>query len=705
MYRILTGSKGKYLCVPITFFLLTVSQLYSQTSEDTFQWLEEIDGEKQLEWVDAHNKTTLDYIYKIEGYQDRYDFVYGVLTSEHKIAYPQLEGDYIYNFWQDGNNPRGIFRRIPVQSYLVQGTNWEILIDLDSLSASDSINWVFKGVQFAPFSNNRCIVGLSEGGSDALYLKEFDLNSRHFILQGFTVEEAKSDFQWIDDDHIYISSDFGEGSLTSSGYARFIKRWERGTKLEDAEIVFEASPDDMAVAPIVIHDAKSTYEFILHFTDFYRKSLYYIDDTCLIRLPLPDDFNFDMLGENVILCPFVDWKLNEKIIEKGTVISIRLDDLKQGIANYELLFEASERISVEGIYTTSNSLIINTLDNIKNVIFKYTYVSGVWNHEQVQFPPSGSIDIVDVNKKSPYYFASFESFTQPTTLYIDKSDGKDPVKVMNLPSYFDGSACEVTQYEARSYDGTMIPYFVIYKKGLKFDGQNPTILYGYGGFQVAEKPFYSASLGKLWLENGGIYAIANIRGGGEFGPDWHNAAILENKQKSFDDFIAVAEDLQSRKITSPERLGITGGSNGGLLVGAVMLQRPDLFDAVVCIVPLLDMKRFSKLLAGQSWVAEYGDPDDPEEWEYIQKYSPYHNVKQGQVYPHVIFLTSTRDDRVHPGHARKMTAKMESMGYEVYLFENTEGGHAATYTPEQHAKLISINYSFFTDRLHDHNQN
>jgi len=683
------------------FITLSCLSFIIQTDTDPYLWLEDVEGQQQLEWVKGHNKTTLNYIENIPGYQERYDFVYNVLTSEQKIAYPQLEGDYIYNFWQDESNPRGIFRRIPFDSYLSKETNWESLLDIDSLSNCENINWVFKGVQFAPYNSNRCILSLSQGGSDAVYLKEFDLNRRQFITLGFNVGEAKSDFQWIDEDHIYISSDFGEGTLTTSGYARIIKLWERGIKLEDAEIVFEASVDDMAVAPIVIHDPNTTYEFVIHFFDFYRKVLYFIDDTSLIKLPLPDDFNFDMLNDHVIVNPFVDWKIADKTIEKGSVISIRLEDLKKGEPKYDLLFKGSERISVEGIYATSNCLIINTLDNIKNVVLEYTYQNREWKHEQVIFPSSGSVDIVDNNRMNTCYFTTFESFIQPTTLYIDRADSIDPIPIASMPSYFDASNCEVTQYQVRSNDGTMIPYFVINKKGMKYDGQNPTILYGYGGFQVSEKPFYSASLGSLWLEQGGVYAIANIRGGGEFGPEWHYAAILENKQKSFDDFIAVAQDLQVRKITSPDRLGITGGSNGGLLVGAAMVQRPDLFDAVVCIVPLLDMKRYSKLLAGQSWVAEYGDPDIPEEWEYISKYSPYHNVTADKDYPQVLFLTSTRDDRVHPGHARKMTAKMEDMGHKVYLFENTEGGHAATYTPEQHAKFIAMNYSFFMDQLND----
>lgn len=673
--------------------------LLEAQEDDPYLWLEEVEGEDQLEWVTDHNTTTLDYITNIEGYQERYDFIYDILTSGDLLIYPDRRDNYIYNFWQDEKNPRGIIRRIPFDSFLLMGKNWELILDIDSLSAVDSINWVFKGIQFAPSGSSRCIMHLSPGGSDAVYLKEFDVTSMQFISEGFNVDEAKSEIQWIDEDHVYIASDFGEGSLTTSGYSRIVKRWERGTELEDAETVFEIPVEDMGVFAYVIHEPETTYEFILHYINFFKKEMYYISDTGLIRLHLPDNFDFELLGDYSIICPFTDWETSDFVIKKGNVVSMKLDDLMTGNFDYEVLYQESDRTSVEGIYATGNSIILNTLDNITSEVLKYTLQDGIWKQERVNFPPAGSVDIIDVNRLYPEYFVTYESFIQPTTLYIDKNDGTEPVVIMNLPAFFDASSCEVNQYESQSKDGTMVPYFVISKKGIKHNGQNPTIIYGYGGFQISEKPYYSASMGKLWLEEGGVYVIANIRGGGEFGPEWHVSAILDKKQNSYDDFIAVAEDLIAKKITSPQKLGITGGSNGGLLVGAVMVQRPDLFNAVTCFVPLLDMKRYSKLLAGQSWVAEYGDPDNPDDWEFISKYSPYQNLNKDKKYPEVLFLTSTRDDRVHPGHARKMTAKMEAMGAKVYLFENTEGGHAASYTPEQRAKLSALNYSFFVDKL------
>ncbi len=683
----------------IGILILSFSLVNSQTEEDPYLWLEDIDGDPQLEWVLEHNKTTLEYITNIEGYKERYNDIYKILTSDDRLVYPQRHENYIYNFWQDENHPRGFIRRIDFENFLIKEGKWEMVLDLDSLSISDSTDWVFRGIRFATNGSTRCILNLSPGGTDAVYLKEFDLSEKRFITQGFNVDEAKSTIQWIDPDHVYIASDFGEGSLTTSGYPRIVKRWERGTDIEDAEIVLETSIDDMGVFPIVIHNTKATYEFVLNYHDFYTKELFLIKDTSLVKLHLPDDFNFDLLDDNFVVCPYVDWNTDNMIIKKGTVVNVKLHDLATGNFAFDILYTANERSSVEDIYATSNCIILNTLDNIKSVVLKYNYDNGSWKMKQVEYPPAGSIEIVDVNRLHKEYFVTYESFIQPTSLYIDKTDDASPTLLMSLPSYFDASTCQVKQYEAESKDGTMIPYFVIHKDGLKLNGQNPTILYGYGGFQISEKPYYSASMGKLWLQKGGVYVIANIRGGGEFGPDWHKAAILENKQRSYDDFIAVAEDLQARKITSPQKLGITGGSNGGLLVGAVMVQRPDLFGAVVCIVPLLDMKRYSKLLAGQSWVAEYGDPDSPDNWAYISKYSPYHNLSAGIHYPKILFLTSTRDDRVHPGHARKMVAKMEALGQRVFFFENTEGGHAASYTPEHRSRIAAMYYSFFIDQL------
>lgn len=686
---------GSLILIHSISCLLTVAQ----STVDPYLWLEDVEGEKQLEWVNSQNEKTLGYITTIDGYQERYDFSYKVLTSEDKLPYPDMHGDYIYNIWQDEENARGLWRRIPFKDYLERNDNWEIVIDIDELCETENTNWAYDRTYFIPGNNKHCAIQLSKGGSDAAVIREFDLEKREFVEDGFFVDEAKSSFEWIDENTVYIATNFGDGSLTNSGYPRIVKKWKRGTPITEAKTVLEVPKEDMAAGMAVLHTPDKKHELLFHSKNFYDITVFYIQEDKTIELNLPKNFNFELFKDKIIVQPLVDWQFGKNLIEKGIVIAMEIDSLLNQKNNYQVLLDNKPGISVESIHVTSECVLINTLNNIKSELLKFRYKDGAWIKQLVDLPKNGLVEIVDVDRRQESYFITYESFVQSTTIYVDKEDGTSPVKLMSLPDYFETGDLEVRQHWVSSRDSTLIPYFIIHKKDLEYNGNNPLIQYGYGGFRISETPYYSGSRGKFWLENGGVYVIANIRGGGEFGPDWHLAAIKENKQKSYDDFISVTEDLIARKITSREKIGIYGGSNGGLLVGAVMVQRPDLYKAVACFVPLLDMQRYSKLLAGNSWMAEYGNPDIPEEWEYISKYSPYHNVKAGEKYPEVLFLTSTRDDRVHPGHARKMTAKMEEMGYNVYLFENTEGGHAASYTPEQRAKVSSMYYSFFSDQL------
>ncbi len=683
------------------FILISISCLHlsAQSVDDPFLWLEDVEGEKSLEWVTSHNEITLNYITNIDGYQDRYDFLYEILTSEDKLPYPIMHGDYIYNFWQDEKHPRGIWRRIVYSDYLERKNTWETVIDIDKLCEDEDNNWAFEGTYFLHGNDKLCTVRLSKGGSDAVVIREFDLEKKEFIKDGFFIDEAKSSFAWIDENTVNISTDFGAGSLTNSGYPRFAKKLTRGIQLSEADTIFEISKEDVGLWVLVMNQGEKKYEILYHLKNFYNKSIYLIKDGVAVQLNFPENFQFDLFEETIILQPLVDWKFGYDLIEKGTVIAIVLDSLLANSNTYQVVLENKPGVSVESIDVTGEFVLINTINNIKSELLKFTNENNQWESEVVDLPKNGLIEIIEADRNKTSYFLTYESPIQPTTLYVNGGDRTAPEKIMNLPDYFNTEDIVVDQNWVESKDGTKIPYFILHKKGMKYDRNNPVIQYGYGGFQISEKPYYSGSRGKLWLEKGGVYVIANIRGGGEFGPDWHLSAIKENKQKSYDDFMAVTEDLIKRKITSPEKIGIYGGSNGGLLVGAVMVQRPDLYKAVACFVPLLDMKRYSKLLAGNSWMAEYGDPDIPEEWDYISKYSPYHNVKARKVYPDVLFLTSTRDDRVHPGHARKMTAKMEEMGYNVYLFENTEGGHGASYTPDHMAKVSAMYYSFFYNQL------
>ncbi len=670
----------------------------SMAQDDPFLWLEEVEGEKSLEWVKDQNSKTLAYFADIPEYEQTLSEAYDILTDEKKLVYPEIHQDDVYNFWQDANHSRGILRKQPVNSYVAGKSDWEVVLDIDKLTEESGIPWVYKYVDFAGPESNRCILILSEGGTDASHLREFDIAEKRFVKDGFNVPSAKSNFEWINENEIYIATDFGEGSLTKSGYPRIIKRWERGTPLSEAELVFEASEEDMIVAASVLHDKDNIYEFIHRYIDFYNQEVFLLLDNELRKLPLPDDFDFTILDGNMVLHLLSDWTIGKATFKSGDVVSVPVQDLLTDSPSVEYLFQAGDRVSVESVGRAGDRIYMLTLNNIKSELSFFNHADGQWNSKKAELPAQGAISMIFSSPFQPLYAVTYSSFNQPATLYLGNSTQTVPSEVMRQTDYFDASGILVDQYEVTSADGTKIPYFINRPKDMEFNGNNPVMILGYGGFNISETPYYSATIGKFWLEKGGVFVLANIRGGGEFGPSWHEAAIKENKQKSYDDFIAVAEDLIDRKITSPEHLGIYGGSNGGLLVGAVMVQRPDLYGAVACFVPLLDMKRYSHLLSGNSWIAEYGDPDKPEEWAYISKYSPYQNVKAGE-YPAVLFLTSTRDDRVHPGHARKMTAKMLDQGHDVMLFENTEGGHGASYTPEETARTIAMYYSFFRKEL------
>jgi len=536
------------------------------------------------------------------------------------------------------------------------------------------------------------------GGGDAVIIREFDAVNKQFIDDGFQLPEAKGSASWIDKNTIIVATDFGNGT-TTSGYPKDVKVWKRGTKLSEAQLVFEGVENDMYNGGHAIKTADRTYQIIDNRTSFYTGVYYFIENGERIKPELPEDIILTGIFKNQVLFDLKsDWTVNGKSFQQGDMVSIDYDELIDGKNNFQLIVHPDERSSIAGVTSTKNVLLVNLLNNVKGELYQYTF-DGTWHKKKINAPEFGNITLGASDDNSDSYFFYFQNFLEPSTLYKgDAMSGKFE-KVKALKSWFPTENYQVQQFEVASKDGTMIPYFVVSAKNLKKDGKNPTLISAYGGFEVPRLPAYSAVTGTSWLEEGGVYVLANIRGGGEFGPKWHQAGLKENRQRIYDDYFAVAEDLIARKITSPQKLGISGGSNGGLLVGVGFTQRPDLYNAVVCAVPLLDMKRYHKLLAGASWMAEYGNPDIPEEWEYIRKYSPYQNVKPGQDYPEVFFYTSTRDDRVHPGHARKMVAKMHDMGYKVYYFENTEGGHAGASTNEQRAKMAALQYAYLKMKL------
>ena len=679
-------------------FILFISQIMIAQENDPYLWLEDVDAQKSLDWVEKWNEKSLGVLTSQPNYQSIYNKNLEIYNSNERIADPTIYGEFIYNFWQDQEQQRGLWRRTSLKNYASKNPEWETVLDIDALSENEGEKYVFKGATGLYPDYDLFLVSLSKGGGDAIVIKEFNAKNKMFVKNGFFLPEAKGSASWIDENTIMVSSDFGQG-ITTSGYPKQVKTWKRGTDLNNAKLLFDGQTDDMGIWGYTLPTPSKTYQLIMQRTSFYSGSYYAIENNKRIKLDVPDDIELTTIfNKQVIFQLKSDYTVSNKTFKQGDVISILYDDLISGKMNFNLIVSPDERSSISEISNTKNTLLVNMLNNVKSELYKFTF-NGNWEKEKMNAPEFGNISLAASDDNSDNFFFYFTNFLEPSSLYQGNAQTGDLNKVKSLPSFFKTDNFKVEQFEASSKDGTKIPYFVVSSKNLKLDGNNPTLLYAYGGFEIAELPRYNATTGTAWLEKGGVYVLANIRGGGEFGPKWHQAGLKQNRQLVYNDFHAVAESLISKKITSTKKLGIYGGSNGGLLVGVAYTQRPDLYEAVVCAVPLLDMKRYNKLLAGASWMAEYGNPDIPEEWEFIKEYSPYQNVKSGMDYPEVFFTTSTRDDRVHPGHARKMVAKMDELGYQVYYFENTEGGHAGASTNEQRAKMYALIYTYLQMKL------
>ena len=675
------------------------ARVAGQEADDPYLWLEEVEGERAMAWVRERSEATLGALRDHAAFDSIYRESLAILESQDKIEYPTLRGEWIYNFWQDAEHERGIWRRAPMDSYLSSEPGWETLLDMDALSGEEGVPWAFHGAECLAPEFRRCLVSLSRGGSDASEIREFDVDARAFVEGGFFLPEAKSSVAWRGPDALLVTTDFGAGTLTESGYPRVAKLWRRGTPIEDAAVLFEGDPADVGVWAGSIETPDRSFTLVYHSPTFFETRVHVVQDAdSLLALDLPLDADVDLTGEDLVVYLRSPWEVGGRSFVQGSVLAIGYQAFLHGERGFEVVVEPGQRRTVEGVQVTRGHLLIPILDNVRGQLWRFRRGEGEWIGERLPAPDFGSVTVVDSDPLEDRFFFAFESFTAPTTLYLGEADGTIR-EVRQLPAMFDAEGLVVEQHEATSKDGTTVPYFVVHRQGTAADGGNPTLLYAYGGFQISMTPWYHEIAGKAWLERGGVYALANIRGGGEFGPDWWKSAQKENRQRAYDDFLAVAEDLIDRGITSPGRLGIEGGSNGGLLVGVAMTQRPELFGAVAIEVPLLDMRRYHTLLAGASWVAEYGDPDDPAEWEYIRRYSPYQNVSPDEEYPEALFYTTTRDDRVHPGHARKMAAKMLEMGHPVRYYENTEGGHGSGVTPEQRARMYAIIYTYLTERL------
>ncbi len=678
-------------------------------SADPHLWLEEVEGVKALSWVKERNAVSEKLLTARTEYEPTRAGILKILDSKDKIPSVGRVGDYFYNFWQDADNKRGLLRRTSLAEYKKQNPAWETVLDVDALATTEKENWVFAGAQSYGPAYARTLISLSRGGADASVVREFDLEKKTFVKEGFSLPEAKANATWLDADTLLVGTDFGPGSMTDSGYPRIVKLWKRGTPLSAATTVFEGKASDVSVSAAVVRDSATEHVMLSRAIDFYRSEDFFWREGKLIKIDKPDDANFSIEGEWMRMELRSDWTIGGATHQSGALITAPLARYLSGERTFTTLFSPSATTSLSGTTDTQSHVILSILDNVSTRLEEWkrpSTLDGVWTKRAIAAPFPGTIwtrGLHDrLRKEDPLaeaYFLTYTDFLTPSTLALARagSDARETLK--SQPKYFDASEMKSEQFFATSKDGSRIPYFVVAQKSSKRDSNNPTLLYGYGGFEVSEQPGYRGGMGQAWLARGGVYVVANIRGGGEFGPSWHQAAVKMNKQKSYDDFIAVAEDLIAKKITQPKHLGIMGGSNGGLLVGATFVQRPELFGAVVSQVPLLDMQRYHKLLAGASWVAEYGNPEEPSEWAAIEKYSPYHNVKKGVQYPRVLFTTSTRDDRVHPAHARKMVARMTEQGHDVLYYENIEGGHGGAADNTQRAHLLALEYAYLWMQL------
>jgi prolyl oligopeptidase len=670
--------------------------------DDPYQWLEDVTGERALSWVRERNAEAVAELTGAPRFEALRAEIREVLDSTERIPYVTRRGEYRYNFWREREHPRGLWRRTTLAEYRKDQPGWEILLDVDALAREEDENWVFDGAQCLRPDYRRALIWLSRGGADAAVMREFDIERREFITGGFQLPEAKSSVDWIDADHLYVATDFGPGTLTTSGYPRTVRMWRRGTPLEEAELVYEGEPDDISVC--AYHDDTEGFErdFVGRSLEFYRSELYLRCGDQLRRVEVPDDAITGVRREWLLIELRSEWTLGQTYPAGCLLVADFEEFMTHGPAGTELrvLFTPDERSSLAGYRWTRHHLILDVMRDVVSHLSVLTPAEDWRPTPLTGTPPLCSASAWGTDSRTDdEYFFDVDGFLTPSTLKIG-TIGDGPAEMLKqAPTFFDATGLTVRQHFAVSDDGTRIPYFVVAPDSPVPPGGWPSLLYGYGGFEISLQPGYRGALGRAWLARGGCYVSANIRGGAEYGPSWHSATLKHNRHLVYEDFAAVARDLVTRGLTTPARLGAQGGSNGGLLMGVMLTHYPELFGALVAAVPLMDMLRYHTLLAGASWMAEYGDPDDPADREHLLRFSPYHQLRANRRYPPTLLTTSTRDDRVHPAHARKLVARMREYGLPVTYYENIEGGHGGAADNEQAAFMSALAYEFLWRHL------
>ncbi len=678
-------------------------------SDDPYLWLEEVEGEAALDWVRAQNERSLAELTADPRYAGLEAAALEIVTSSDRIPYGSIRDGQVYNFWQDETNVRGLWRRTSLESYATEAPQWETVLDFDALAAAEGKNWVFKGADChepleAP--STRCLMSLSDGGKDAVVTREFDLVSKSFVEGGFATPEAKQALAWVDADTVLIGTDWGGNgaTLTESGYASVVKRWTRGTPLESATELVAGDKTDVGVFPFTLElEDGRVIPGAAEAETFFTTTYHVVVNGAATALPVPLKSSPSEIYQGHLLVALQeDWApADGQSFQSGDLVAFDINAfLETGtLPGVELVFRPGPRQSFEGVSVAGTTALMSINDNVVGRILKLSRPDGAWVTEALDLPGTGQAGIAFADRRSATAFLNYQGFLNPDSLLTYDTETGETRTIKSVPAKFNARGLAVQQFEATSADGTKVPYFVVHREDITLDGTTPTLLYGYGGFQISLNPGYSPITGRLWLEQGGAYVLANIRGGGEFGPAWHQAGLKLNRQRVYNDFIAVGEDLVAKGITSPQHLGIMGGSNGGLLMGVMLNQRPDLWNAVVVQVPLLDMLRYHLLLAGASWVDEYGSPDVAEERAFLETISPYQNFDAAAAYPVPFFVTSTKDDRVHPGHARKMAKLFEEAGKPFLYYENIDGGHSAAANQVERAKRTALEYVYLMRRL------
>ena len=674
--------------------------------QDPYIWLEQARSPEALDWVAKENTRTLAALESDPRFAQLKAEALAIFDSTDRIPFVSFRPDGLYNFWQDKANPKGVLRRTTLESYRSATPQWEVILDIDALAKAEGKEWVYQGTTCLPPALTRCMVALSDGGEDASILREFDTATKTFVEGGFVLDKkSQGGVQWIDQDTLLVNRDFGPGTLTDSEYPFTARVWKRGTRIEDATEIFRGEANDVWAGVSLLRDNAGTIQARVAYRGVsFHERLHYVEvDGKWVPLDLPKKASpYGIVDGHLMISTDVDWTVDGQTFPADSLIAVELNAFRANPngAKKTLVWAPGERQTKQGGAVTGEALYVSLLDNVVGKVLRFKFTDGKWTSTPVALPDNATLGITASSNETDQIMYTVSGFLEPTTLYY--TDGRTPPAVLKTsPAYFNPEGMAVEQHEAVSKDGTRIPYFLVKPKGMKLDGSTPILMTGYGGFQVPRLPAYLGTTGKLWLERGGAYVLANMRGGGEFGPNWHQTAIRENKQRTWDDFIAVGDDLVKRGFTSPKHLGIQGGSQGGLLVGTAFTQRPDLFGAAIVQIPLFDMLRYHLIGRGASWIGEYGDPRIPEQRAWIEGYSPYQKIVAGVEYPEPFLWASTADDRTHPSHARKGAAKLKELGQPYYYFEDTTGGHSGGVDNDQRAKLQALQFIYLMKRLMD----